>query len=538
MLGDAYDAFLASYDEENTGRSKGLRVNPLKIRAGVFEKMAPFTLTPVPWASNGYYYGDEDRPGRHAWHEAGLYYMQEPSAMSVAALSGVRPGEHVLDLCAAPGGKTTQLAAAMNGEGILVSNEINPGRAKILAQNVERMGIRNCIVTNETPANLAKHFPSYFDRIVVDAPCSGEGMFRKEEQALTMWSQENVETCAVRQEEILESAAAMLSAGGTLVYSTCTFAPEEDEGSVARFLLSHPGYELVDMPTMLQDVMEEWGFSTGRPEWCPYDEVPEEIRRELSKTIRLFPHQLDGEGHFVAILKKAGQHQPAALHVNAEYERAARANASYGSSISGSFDEDDYDDLRMDVESWDGVKIQGPREKKKGKGGKGSKSSRGGNGRGGNGRIGGVDATLLWEEFASENLLTDLVKERQLYSGSVYLNFGGELYLEPDAVPLNGMKVVRPGLHLGSVKKDRFEPSQALAEALSVEEVRQTFNIEDCQAEDTRDAAAYLKGESLPCDPSLKGWTLVTVDGYSVGWGKAAGGMLKNHYPKGLRRQY
>ena len=234
LLGAEYEDFLAGYEKE---RHQALRVNPAKISAEEFARISPFTLEPVPWAKNGFYYGTEDRPGRHPWHEAGVYYIQEPSAMSVAELAGVQPEDRVLDLCAAPGGKSTQLAAAMEGRGLLISNEIHPARAKILSSNIERMGILNAVVTNEAPERLAPHFPAFFDRIVVDAPCSGEGMFRKEEQAVSQWSQDNVDLCAKRQQDILEEAAKMLRPGGVLVYSTCTFAPEEDEESIVRFLL-------------------------------------------------------------------------------------------------------------------------------------------------------------------------------------------------------------------------------------------------------------------------------------------------------------
>ena len=231
MLGREYDAFIASYDKE---RSQGLRVNGLKTDPAEFAKTAPFSLNPVAWAAEGFAYGAEDRPGRHPYHDAGVYYIQEPSAMIAASLLNPQPGEMILDLCAAPGGKSTQAAARLGGEGLLVSNEIHPARAKILSQNIERMGIRNAVVTNEDSGRLTKYFPAFFDGIIVDAPCSGEGMFRKDETAVTEWSPENVRRCAGRQQEILENAAMMLKPGGRLVYSTCTFAPEEDEQAIGQ----------------------------------------------------------------------------------------------------------------------------------------------------------------------------------------------------------------------------------------------------------------------------------------------------------------
>ena len=236
LLGLEYEEFLASFEHE---KYQALRLNPLKRddMSVITEKVKQtFQLQQVPWAENGYYYTKEDQPGKHPWHEAGLYYIQEPSAMAPVTLLSPQPGERILDLCAAPGGKSTQIASAMEGEGLLVTNEIHPARAKILSENVERMGIRNACVLNETPEHLADIFEEYFDRILVDAPCSGEGMFRKNEVACEEWSPENVQLCADRQDGILECAARMLVPGGRLVYSTCTFAPAENEGSISRFM--------------------------------------------------------------------------------------------------------------------------------------------------------------------------------------------------------------------------------------------------------------------------------------------------------------
>ncbi|MDD7389396.1 MAG: RsmB/NOP family class I SAM-dependent RNA methyltransferase [Lachnospiraceae bacterium] len=280
-LGDGFDAFLESYE---TGRYQGLRVNELKISREDFLKLSGFSLEPVPWCRNGFYYKEEERPGRHVWHEAGMYYIQEPSAMSAAELLEVQPGERVLDLCAAPGGKSSQLASDMKGEGLLVVNEIHPARAKILSQNMERMGVRNVLVCNETPARLADRFEGFFDRILCDAPCSGEGMFRKDENAVSEWSMEHVQMCADRQFSILMEAQRMLRPGGRLVYSTCTFAEEENEGVIARFLEACPWMEA--------------DLSVDCPHFTP---------GKLPGTWRLWPHRLHGEGHGVAVLKKAGE---------------------------------------------------------------------------------------------------------------------------------------------------------------------------------------------------------------------------------------
>lgn len=236
QLGDEYDEYLRSLQRP---RAVALRFNPLK---GAIPAL-PFVGEPVPWEPMGYYYDPDSRPGLHPYHEAGVYYLQEASAMASAALLEPQPGEIILDLCAAPGGKSTQIAGRMQGQGLLVSNEIHPKRAKILSRNIERLGIGNAVVTGEAPAALADRFPGFFHRIMVDAPCSGEGMFRKEEAAITDWSEENVEMCARRQAEILDCAAAMLRPGGRLVYSTCTFAPQEDEETVEAFLARHPEFE-------------------------------------------------------------------------------------------------------------------------------------------------------------------------------------------------------------------------------------------------------------------------------------------------------
>lgn len=454
MLGEEYGAFLDTFGEE---RYQALRLNALKrngegksvaevygVCPGEQERETCFAhLSPVPWAENGYYYRSGGQPGKHPCHEAGFYYIQEPSAMAPAELLQVQPGDRVLDLCAAPGGKSTQLAAKLKGEGFLLCNEIHPARAKILSENVERMGIGNACVTNEAPARLAESLPGYFDKILVDAPCSGEGMFRKNEDACGEWSPENVRLCAERQDEILGCAARLLRPGGRLVYSTCTFSEEEDEGSVRRFLDRHPEFSL-------RDETEAPGLA--------------DCRGELPGTFRLWPHRIKGEGHFAAVLEKEGT-----------VPEGWRSNA-------------------------------------------GSRTER------------EVPERELGEFFAfcRENLKGKAV---QTTGGSRYLRFGDNLYLAPEALPgLKGLKVLRPGLHLGEIKKNRFEPSHALALALCPADAVHVWNL---APEDSR-TAAYLSGQTFPAEGE-KGWYLVCIDGFSVGWGKLSGGVMKNHYPRGLR---
>mgnify|MGYP003295161035 CR=1 FL=1 len=260
MLGEEYPAFLQSYEEE---KKQSLRINPLKGSEQALKEKVDFLGEQVLWAKGGFYYDEEKRPGKHPYHDAGVYYIQEPSAMAPVELLDVKSGDRVLDLCAAPGGKSTQIAAKLQRQGFLLCNEIHPARAKILSENVERMGIVNACVTNETPAHLAEVFPEYFDKILVDAPCSGEGMFRKNEAACEEWSPENVQLCAERQDEILDCAAQMLRPGGRLVYSTCTFAPAENEGSVSRFLQRNPDFSI-------KEAKKTEGMSDGRADWVKH----------------------------------------------------------------------------------------------------------------------------------------------------------------------------------------------------------------------------------------------------------------------------
>ncbi len=417
QLGADYPAFLESLERP---RAVALRFNPLK---GAVPEL-PFVGEPVPWEAMGYYYDPQARPGLHPYHEAGVYYLQEASAMSAVALLDPQPGETVCDLCAAPGGKSTQIAGRMRGEGLLLCNEYSPARAKILARNIERMAVANAIVTNEKTESLAKRLPGFFDRVLVDAPCSGEGMFRKEEAAVTDWSQETVEMCAARQAEILDNAAKLLKPGGRLVYSTCTFAPEEDEEAVSAFLARHPEFapEAVDAP---------W-FTPGP-----------------QATYRMWPHKLLGEGHFGAVLRKL-----------------------------------------------EGEETEIPLEK-------------------------GQPLPKPWLSFAKEAGVN-------LPEG-IGLCFGDRLYLAPLGTPaLPGLRVLRAGLELGTLKKDRIDPAHALA--LWGKDFAQSVDF----AADGPEIQAYLHGEVLP--GKAKGWCLVTVDGYSIGWGKGDGVQLKNHYPKGLRR--
>lgn len=298
MLGDDYDAFLKSYENP---RTYGLRVNTAKLSCQEFEALSPFKLQPIPWISNGYFYNEESRPARCPYYQAGLYYLQEPSAMTPASRLPIEPGDFVLDLCAAPGGKATALGAALNDTGFLLANDISTSRARALLRNLELFGIKNMLVTDEKPAKLAQRFPSFFNKILLDAPCSGEGMFRKEEALARDWTPEKSTELSDIQKDLVLKAADMLRPGGMLLYSTCTFAPCEDEEVVAYLLSERPDMELIEMPGYE-------GFSAGRPKFAGVAAAFDS--EELRKCVRIFPHKMDGEGHFLALFRKKGDSLP------------------------------------------------------------------------------------------------------------------------------------------------------------------------------------------------------------------------------------
>ncbi|PYI56482.1 RsmB/NOP family class I SAM-dependent RNA methyltransferase [Paenibacillus flagellatus] len=448
QLGPEAEAFIGTYDEP---RTQGLRLNPLKLGGPATganghesfrdELIRRFGLTPVPWCRDGYYYDEATKPGKHPYHQAGLYYIQEPSAMSAAELLDVQPGELVLDLAAAPGGKTTQIAGALAGRGLLVSNDIHPARAKILSENVERFGIANAVVTNASPDELAAKFSGAFDKIMLDAPCSGEGMFRKDPEAILEWSPDHVRMCAARQLDILDSAARLLKPGGTLAYSTCTFNREENEEALERFVERYPAFSVV-------------------------------------RTERIWPHRHKGEGHFVALLRRQTDEEPASTAATSgrRDERCRRTDPA--------------------------------------------------------------DRSVREAMKLAEAMLRDVVPGFDLPAGEPVL-FGEQLYWLPSvpgfplrARDLNGLRTLRPGLHLAHVKKDRAEPAHSLAMAISTRQARSVASFDA----DGPEAGAYWRGETVPAPDGVNGWTAVAVDGYPIGWAKASGGQLKNHLPKGLRR--
>ncbi len=464
ILGEEYEAYCSSMKES---RKFGLRVNTAKISVEKFEKICPFAITKVPYIENGFYYEEGVQPSKHPYYFAGLYYLQDPSAMTPASRLPVNKGEAVLDLCAAPGGKATELAAKLGGTGLLVANDISSKRAKALLKNIELFGVENSLIVTEYPAKLRQYFTGFFDKILIDAPCSGEGMFRKDPAMVKAWEQNGPEFYSKLQREILQQALPMLKDGGMLLYSTCTFSPLEDEGTVEYVLSLDERMELVEMDGYS-------GFAAGDPGLIGIS------NKELEKCVRMFPHRLDGEGHFLALFR-CGKERP------------------------GQFGNEG-DDGRLSSQ--------------------GRQSSRG--------RRRGLqkEEQELFAAFAAD--LNRTFESERIESKN------GMLYYMPEEMPdVRGLRFLRSGLFLGEVKKKRFEPSQSLAMALRAGEYKKVI---DLPADDER-VFRYLKGETLVLDGGdvaeeekrAGGYVLVCVDGYPLGWGKLTGCTLKNKYHPGWR---
>ncbi|MDP2844112.1 MAG: RsmF rRNA methyltransferase first C-terminal domain-containing protein, partial [Acetobacterium sp.] len=392
LMGESYQSLLDSYDQPE---SKGIRTNTLKLEPDELANKLPFETHAVNWCKEGFYIDHTVRPGKNPYYYAGLYYVQEPTAMAAVEVLDPKPGDWVLDLCAAPGGKSTQIGARLQGIGLLVANELVNSRAGILSTNIERMGMANAIVTNEFPERLVDSFYESFDKILVDAPCSGEGMFRKDPGALADWSLERVDRCMGKQEKILESAHRLLKPGGVLVYSTCTFSPEENEQIIEAFIEKYRyTLQTIELPGITDH---------GRVDWT------RKQAQEITKTLRIMPMTVKGEGHFIAkLIKSEGIAE--AIDVKQGYPKSRLKKAT-----------------RTDLQDY--------------------------------------------RDFAKNNLQAEFY---QKIEDRLYL-LGDHLYAIPAAIELEriaNLKLLRTGLDLGTFKKNRFEPSYALAMALKLSQAK------------------------------------------------------------------
>ena len=443
MLGQDFDAYLKSFEDT---RLYGLRVNNLKISTEDFLKISPFKLTPIPWIENGFYYEEDEKPAKHPYYYAGLYYIQEPSAMTPANVLPINEGDVVLDMCAAPGGKSTELAAKLNNTGLLVTNDISNSRTKALLKNVEINGCNKICVLNEDPKLIADRFSEFFDKILIDAPCSGEGMFRKDNKLIKAWEKTGPEVFSEIQKSVIMSGAKMLKPGGMMLYSTCTFSKLEDEETIMHLLNNRDDFELVD-------IKPYEGFSHG------FEISSEAKDKNINKTVRIFPHKMRGEGHYVALLRKKGDNE-----IN---------NIRYISQ---------------------GFNSKVPTE------------------------------------------VTDFLDSFNFEYDKKYINIRGTyVYLVSKYMQEEkGLRIIRNGLLLGEIKKNRFEPSQALAMALKLSDYPNVINLD---VKDER-VVKYLKGETLDCDDFTDvkdGWVLIGVSGYPLGCGKFKNGQVKNKYLAGWR---
>ena len=426
LLKNDFDAYIKSFDEKPL---LGLRVNNLKTNKTNLQNLLETTLSEVRWCNAGFYFEESFRAAKSPYYHAGLYYIQEPSAMSAVSVLDIQEHDKVLDLCAAPGGKTTQAAAKLNGTGLLVANDISTGRCKALIKNIELAGVTNAIVTNESPERLEKVFESFFDKIIIDAPCSGEGMFRKDSDLIKSWSKDAKEKYTQLQKNILQSAARMLNAGGKIIYSTCTFEREENELMIDWFLESHTDFEIIKINH------ESYGLEKG-------------IGNE--NCARLFPHKAKAEGHFLAYLQKIGT------------PHAQKENKNTKSETNKNVD--------------------------------------------------------LFLAFSDKYLNKKFVGNFVSHENSIYL-------AAKDLPNLKGLRIMRSGFYLGDCKQNRFQPSQALAMGLHIDEAKNSLNLNI----DDGNVIRYLKGESFETE-NLDGWTLVCLDSFPLGFGKIVSGRLKNKY--------
>lgn len=427
ILGESFDVFKESFDGDFY---VSLRVNTLKIDVPTFVEKFPYALIPVPWTKDGYYYNPEDPVTKHPYYHAGLYYVQEPSAMSPVQALEPQKGNCCLDLCAAPGGKSMQITNAIEDQGLLVTNDIGETRVKAILRNVEKFGLRNVIVLNESPANIARVMGNRFDSILVDAPCSGEGMFRKDPKAVKSWETYGPNECHAVQREIIDTLPTLIKKEANIVYSTCTFAPIENEEQIKH---------------LLDD------FSCFKPRAVNLVGIDNEGDAGTHMA-HIWPHVHKGEGHFI------------------------------GGLIGHS-------EIEHQIEFYEENE---PPE--------------------------------CVREFMEKNLKKPLK--------GYFAVEHDRVYLKPDIkFPTKGLRVVREGLLLGEIKKERFSPSQALAIHLTSDAFKRIIDF----APDSIEVIKYLKCETLHVNVETEGLHLVCTDGFPLGFAKISAGVLKNQYPVSWR---
>lgn len=474
LLEEEYSSYLESFSKAS---HSAFRINTLKVSKEAWHKMNPFSTREVSWNAKGFYYDEEvERPAKHPYYFAGLYYIQEPSAMIPANLLPIEAGDRVLDLCAAPGGKATELGAKLRGTGVLVANDISVSRTKPLTKNLQMAGISNAIVTAETPEHLAAVFHEFFDKILIDAPCSGEGMFRKEPRMISDWLEKGPEYYQKIQREILREAYTMLVPGGQMVYSTCTFSVKEDEENIQWFLSEYPDMKMCK-------VKREPGYAPGKPE-----KIPEGMAC-LQECVRIFPHLAEGEGHFAVLLSKAGEQ--------------------------GKSEKDSAEQIGQADEPEPVEKVAETTEDSK------SKSRR---------------LERLYKRIkdpSEKKAIQDFLEHFTLESEGICYQKGKLSYDPLPGYALTGLRVVMRGVQLAEWKH-KLLPTPQSALLLSAKDYPQVL---DLSCEDER-VIRFLKGETISGEKSCKGNVLVCVDGYGLGWCQGMGnGNLKNKYHPGWRYQ-
>ncbi len=503
LLGEEYSAYIESMQQRS---QTAIRINTAKISLEQWAEICPFKTKPVPWTEKGFLTTDEQcNPAKHPYYYAGLYYIQEPSAMIPASILPVHEGDRILDVCAAPGGKATELAAKLRGTGQLVANDISVSRAMALAKNLQIAGAVNAVVTAEKPERLQESFLQYFDGILIDAPCSGEGMFRRDPHMVQDWEEKGPQYYAPIQRDILKAAYQMLREGGYLVYSTCTFSPEEDEKNILWFLRQFPDMHVCEVP-------RKEGFCIGITDAA----LTETERQQLSRCVRIFPHKAVGEGHFAVLLQKG---DPSAAEQTDSFVEQENTLAERAHDHSFRMEEKKHQSFGAERRS----KYAGTRQQRLS-----GKKDR---------RMKAGDNNLVAKAAWWTGCLSAPGAERyHLVSGKKQFTLEME-----GSVSWKGLRCIQTGLIVGSAEK-RFEPSIQLALSICDKDKLPYVNL----SSEEQDVIRYLKGETLQDVTVLnegmlkqtENYVLVCVDGFALGWGKyMQNGMLKNKYYAGWRMQ-